>query len=355
MGIVAASDIANALSQIFEDKVRAQTNRAVVTLKLLPHQIVGGKNLAWDVSMAAAAESATSYTTDGADISAYGADDKIPATLAWGIYSKEAFGVTGLARATARSNASPTGLEDLYGVELMDASQRLCKNLARDLFTAAGSGGAMLGLFGGSTLTSAAPLSNAGTYANIDRGTYTAWKANVLANGGVPRALSFGLMRDMRRTIYDACGEMPDLIVCDSYQHERYGMLFGDQRRYVQDISLRGQKFTLDGGYKALEFDGIPIVADVNCPAGCMIFLNTQYVTVCQVPDGADDVNKSKGLMRLAGTGEEQFSDGQTSLFCRINPLAITGDAYKFQLISYPQVKVTRCNALGTLADLATS
>lgn len=355
MAVVSASDIAAALSLIFQDRVISQVNRSVVGLKLLPHEISGGKVMAWDASFAASAESAVSYTTDGADIAAYGADDKVPASLNWGIYTKEAFGVTGLARATARTNSSPAGLEDLYGVELMDAVQRLTKNMARDIWTAAGSGGAMTGLFGGSTLQTNAPLSASGTYATINRSTYAGWSSNVLSNGGTPRALSFQLMRDMRRTIYDACGEMPDLIVCDSFQHEKYGMLFGDQRRYVQDITLRGQKFTLDGGYKALEFDGIPIVCDSNAPAGQMTFLNTQYVKVCQVADGVDEVNGSKGMMRLAGTGEEQFGDGQTSLFCRINPLAKTGDAYKFHLCLYPQVKVQRCNAQGVLADLATS
>lgn len=354
MAVRSASDIAGALSTIFEDKVIAQTNRSVVGLKLLPVDLDGGKQLYWDVSFKNASESATSYQTDGTDISTYNTDDKVPANLGWGIYTKEAFGVTGLARATARSNASPMGLADLYGVELMDATARLCKNMARDMWIAAGSGGAVLGLYGGATLQSAAPLSAAGTYANINRSTYAEWKGNVLANGGVARPLSFQLMRDMRRTIYDACGEMPDLIVCDSFQHEKYGMLFGDNRRYVQDINLRGQKFTLDAGYKALEFDGIPIVCDVNAPAGSMTFLNTNYVRLVQQPDGADDVNQSKGLMRLAGTSEEQLGPGNTSLFTRINPLAITGDAYKFQLCTYWQVQVKRCNAQGVLSDLAT-
>lgn len=355
MSTVSASDIASALSTIFEDRVMNQVNRSVVGLKLLPHEVVDGKILAWDAKFKNSGETATSYTTDGADISTYNADDYVPASLSWGVYTKEAFGVTGLARATARSNRSPAGLEDLYGVELMDAVTRLTKNMARDIWTAAGSGGAVNGLFLGSTLTTNAPLAASGTYASINRATYADWKGNVLANGGVPRALSFQLMRDMRRTIYDACGEMPDLIVCDSFQHEQYGMLFGDQRRYLQEINLRGQKYVLDGGYKALEFDGIPIVADVNAPAGQMTFMNTNYVSICQVPDGADDVNQSRGIMQLMGTGEEQFGDGQTQLFCRINPLARSGDAYKFQLVLYPQVRVKRCNAQGVLSDLKTS
>jgi hypothetical protein len=36
----------------------------------------------------------------------------------------------------------------------------------------------------------------------------------------------------------------------------------------------------------------------------------------------------------------------------RLNRLARTGDAYKFQLILYPQLQVERPNSCGVIADL---
>ncbi len=351
---VTVSRVASALATLFQDKIIAQMNRSVVLAQLLPHAPALGQNLTWDVEFPNSGASSNSALAEGAAVTVFGDDDVVPAVLQWGNYS-EAISLTGKARAIARASGSPSELEDLFGQKLERAVRRLTKNLARDMYVGPGSGERILGLFGGASLTSGAPLAANGSYAGIDRSTYALWGGNVLSNGGAPRALDIPLMRDMRRTIYDACGEMPDLIVCDSFQHEQYGLTFGAERRYVQEVTLRGQKITLDGGYRALEFDGIPVIADVNCPAGTMVFLNSNYVKMRQLPDSADEVNKSMGVLSLHGTAEEQFKSGQTRLFARVNPLARTGDAYNFQLILYPQMQVERCNALGVITDLATS
>lgn len=351
---VNVSRIASALATLFQDRIIAQMNRSVVLAQLIPHAPALGQNLTWDVEFENSGASTNSALTEGATVSVFGDDDVVPAVLQWGNYS-ESISLTGKARAIARAAGSPSELEDLFGQKLERAIRRLTKNLARDLYVGPGTSERILGLFGGSTLTTGSPLAATGTYAGIVRGTYAAWAGNVNSNGGAQRPLDVPLMRDMRRSIYDACGEMPDLIVCDSFQHEQYGLTFGSERRYLQDVYLRGQKITLDGGYKALEFDGIPVIMDVNAPAGTMTFLNTNYVKFRQVPDAADDVNKSMGLVGLHGTSEEQFKSGETRMFARINPLARVGDAYNFQLILYPQLQVERCNANGLITDLATS
>lgn len=351
---VTVSRVASALATLFQDKIIAQMNRSVVLAQLLPHAPALGQNLTWDVEFSNSAESADSSLAEGATVTVFGDDDIVPAVLQWANYS-EAISLTGKARAIARASGSPAELEDLFGQKLERAVRRLTKNLARDMYVGPGSSDRILGLFGGASLTTGSPLAATGTYAGIDRSTYATWAGNVLANGGAPRALDVPLMRDMRRTIYEACGEMPDLIVCDAYQHEQYGLTFGSERRYVQDVTLRGQKITLDGGYRALEFDGIPVIADVNCPAGSMVFMNSNYVKFRQLPDSADEVNKSMGVLGLHGTSEEQLKSGATRMFARINPLARVGDAYNFQLILYPQLQVERCNALGLISDLATS
>lgn len=346
---VTLSDISAALVKLFQDKIVAQMNRSVVLLQLLPFEPGYGQVLQWDAEMSASDEATDSTLNDGADVTVYGDDDIIPATLQWGTYS-EAFGITGKARAAAAAARNPNELADLFGEKIERAVRRLTKQIGKDIYSGSGATNYIAGLVDGDALTST------GTYANILRSSYAEWEGNELANGGVARALSFGLMREMRRTIYEACGEMPDLIVCDAYQHEKFGALFDEQRRYNQEVTLRGQKVTLDGGYKALEFDGIPVIADVNCPAGQMIFLNTNYVKVRQLPDvGPDGVNGSMGQIGLHGTAEEQFNSGMTRLTAMINPLARTGDAYKFQLKLYPQLQVERPNSCGLLEDLLVS
>lgn len=347
--------ITNALPTLMADKIIPQMNRSAPELQLIPFLAGQAKNLVWDVEFKNASESSNSALAEGAVVSTYGDDDIVPATLNWCDYS-ESIAVTGKAMSSARGSAGHGGaseLQDLWVHKTIGAVRRLAKNLGRDFWQGPGTGNRMLGLYGGATLTSAAPLSNAGIYAGINRATYTDWKANVLLNGGVPRALSFDLMRDMRKAIYDACGEMPDLIMCDSTQHEAYGKLFGDQRRYVQEVTIRGQKIVLDGGYKALEFDGIPIIASVNHPAGYMSWLNTNYVKMRALDDMPTEANRSPRMVQLQAMPEEQLQSGACPFRARLNPLAVVGDLYPIQMILYPQIQVERCNALGVLGDLA--
>jgi hypothetical protein len=339
------SRVSSALATLFQSRIVAQMNRSVVLLQLLPTAPAIGQNLQWDTEFKNSGEATDSTIADGADVSVYQDDDLVPATLQFATYS-EAFAVTGKARAAARASRSPDELADLFSEKIERAVRRLTKNIAKDIYTGNGASNKMAGLIGASAILST------GTYANIARATYADWAGTELANGAVPRALTFQLMRDMRRSIYNACGEQPDLIVCDAAQHEKFGQLFDGQRRYNQDVFLRGNKITLSGGYKALEFDGIPVIADVNCPSGKMLFLNSNYVKLRQLPDEADGVNQSAGMLQLHGTAEEQLGSGATSLMARINPLARTGDAYKFQLVLYPQLQVERPNANGVISDL---
>lgn len=355
--LIDLASIANALPTLIEDSVVAQMNRSAPELQLFGHKGATGKNLAWDVEFRNASESANSALAEGATVTVFGDDDIVPATLNYCDYS-ESISVTGKAMVGARQAAGAGGgasdLEDIWVHKTLNAIRRLGKNLGRDFWQGPGTGNRMLGLYGGSTLTSGAPLSNAGSYAGISRATYADWRANVLLNGGAQRPLSFDLMRDMRRAIYEACGEMPDLIMCDAAMHEAYGRLFNDQRRYITgDIALSGGRtVTLDGGYKALEFDGIPIVASVNHPANTLSFLNTHYISVSTPNDQVTRGNRADGFVNLQVMPEEQLKSGRTPFRARLNPLAVTGDTFPLQMILYPQIWVERCNVHGVLGDI---
>lgn len=349
MSAMTLSTISSALADFFEDRVAMQINRAVVLAQLLPKSAGQGKNIQWVARFGSAAPTANGVIADGADVSVYESDTKVPAVLQFGTYN-QAFSLTGKARAAAMAAGNPNELMNLFAEEFEEATQRLAVGIGTDLYTGAGTSNIIMGL-----IASAGGLAATGTYAGIDRGTYTQWAGNVLANGGVERPVTFELMRAMRRTIYTASGLKPDLIVCDPLTHERYGNLFGSERRYIQDVRLRGEKITLDGGYQVLEFDGIPVVEDVLCPAGNMLFLNTAQVHLKQLPDMVDGVNRASGSAAVAGTDEERFGAGPIGMNARIQPLATTGDAFKFQLILYPQLQVRRPNACGWIDDLETT
>lgn len=343
-------NLSDVLATLFRDKIQSQINRACVLAQVLPVRTGTGKNISWDVGF-----SADSYTNgavaDGATVSVYNTDVKVPATLQYTTYM-EAFGVGGRAQAAAGAAGNPMGLVNLIGYEAGEAARRLAAAVNSALWTGTGASNQLNGLYS-TTGTTYGALIATGTYAGISRSTYSEWACNVDAGSSVNRELSLDLMRDMRRTIYTASGLMPDLIVTDPIQYEKYGRLFGTQRVYYQDINLQGKgRITLDGGFQALMFDGIPVIQDKDHPSGKMSFFNTNFCYLSQLPydpamaDGGGDV-------ALAGSAEEQFGEGSTKFSAKIIPLARTGDSKLFELVCYPQIVVERPNTCGSITYLA--
>jgi len=338
------ASISTALADLFASEVTSSINRAVVLAQLLEVKAGQGKNVQWDVKFGTATPS-TAVIADGANVTNFNLDTKVPATLQYGTYH-DAFSITGKAAAAAAAAGNPEQLADLFADDLLDSAQRLASALGEAVYTGDGTTDNMHGL-----AATSGPLDTTGTYANIARGTYAQWASNeVDASSG---ALSFALMRQLRRTIYVASGLRPDIIICDPEQHEVYGSLFGTDRRYVDQIRLRGEVIKLDGGYQVLEFDGIPVIEDYQAPAKSMMMLNSRHLYLSQLPDPLTALNQSMGITDLAGTEEEQYGAGPTGLRARILPLAKTGDAYKFGLYTYPALVSRRNNAHGQLINLA--
>jgi hypothetical protein len=346
--MVSLSNISSSLATIFENDIVSQFNRSVVLTQLLPFKSGTQKQLAWTPEFDGTDTSGA--IAEGADVAAYSDDTITPAFLPWANYS-DAFSVSGLALSAAAATGNPDELANLFAEKLDRSVMRLTRALNRDWYSGQGasaSPGQIQGL-----LDTNGALQATSAYAGISSGSFSTWASNVKANGGTPRALTIDLMRDLRVSIFNACGERPDLIICDATQQEKYGLMLGPARRFTQDVYLRGQSIKLDGGYQALDFDGIPVIADPNCPAGKMLFLNTRYTFVRQLPPAQMPMGISSATIRLHGTAEEQLGQMATALTARINLLAVTGDAYKFQLILYPQLQVRRPNACGVIADLS--
>lgn len=338
--------ISTALNKRFDDQLQQNINRAIV----LPH-FIGSKNaisqvIQWDNKFGTAAPT-TAVISDGANVSVYNADSIVPALLNFGTYH-DAFGLTGKAIAAALAAGNPAGLVNLYGEYLTQSLERLAMAIAVDFYSGTGATDHIMGLHDG---TSGALLST-GTYATIDRGTYPQWAANLDANGGTGRDLSIPLMRKMARLIYTNSGFRPDFVVADPIQFEKYGELLGDKRRYLEDVTVAGRKVVLDGGFRMLEFDGIPVVEDINHTAGSMTFGKASVMDIQSLPSPADQLNKAMGEMPLKGTEEAQFGETELGLRARVQPLAINGDLYNVANYCYPQIRVRRPNATGWLKDL---
>lgn len=333
-----------ALNLKLEDDIASSINRATVALNLLPIKKADGKNIAWDVRFGTSTGAAVA---DGGTISSFNVDTKVTASLPYCTYY-DAFQVFGRAAAAAANSGGPAALENLYAEEALNSAERLAQALNSDLYTGTGATSEPNTIAG---MTSVA-LTGSGTYATLASGTYSQWAANVLANSGVGRDLSVQLMNDTRKQVYIASGKRSDLILCDPNQFERYANLVNQQRRWVDEIKIRGELIKLDLGFNMLTFGGIPVIEDKDCPAGKMIFLYTPDVWLRILPDETEALmGGTGGELEIGGTDEDQFGS-MKRLRARIQPLAVNGDVRNLQTLLYIGLQFKRLNSQGVLADL---
>jgi hypothetical protein len=343
-------NLSDVLATLYRDKVVNQIMRACVLPQVFPVRNGTGKNIAWDVAFTNGSGYTNGGVADGATVSVYNSDVKVPAVLQYTSYI-EAVSVGGRAQASAAQAGNPMAFANLLGYEIMEATRRLALSIATDMYTGTGASNQLQGLYS-TTGTTYGALIATGTYAGVSRSTYSEWGCNVDAGSSLNRELTVDLMRDMRRTIYTACGQKPDLIITDPIQHEKYARTFGANRRYVQDVTIRGEKIHLDGGFQALDFDGIPVIEDALHPAGKMSFFNTNYCYISQLPYSPDFADGGGDAM-LAGTPEEQLGEGNIKLSAKFLNLARVGDAKNIELVCYPQIVVERPNTCGSITYLA--
>lgn len=350
MTTIDTTKVQAALGRRFDDEVANQINRSTLPLQLFSAKRTEGQSIEWVARFGTPAGSGA--LPEGADVTEFNADDRVPAKLEHGDYS-EAFEITGKSMSKALAAGNPRQLMDLFLDEMKEAIRRLAKAIARDFYIGTGVLPQMHGI-----LTSPAAIGATGVYAGIDRAVYPQWAAQVLANGGTGRALTIDLMHDMRQRIYDATGYNADLIITTTSIFTKYGKLIFPQRRFVQEVTLGGQRIVLDGGFRALEFDGIPLLQDVDMPVHSatrhrMVFFSSQQIRFEYLPHPSDAVTRSAGERDVVGGAEYQQGEGRPNgLRCRINFLAVNGDKYRFQLIVYPQVRVRSPREFGDLQDL---
>jgi hypothetical protein len=111
-------------------------------------------------------------------------------------------------------------------------------------------------------------IRDSGTYATINRTTATWWRSVVLDNGGTARPLAMPLMQQMMDLLDTPRRDAKTShILCNRVHFNQYGNLLEDRRRWVNTIEL-------DGGIKALEYVGIPVVPVRQMNPGVMYFID---------------------------------------------------------------------------------
>lgn len=109
----------------------------------------------------------------------------------------------------------------------------------------------------------------------LSKTTHKWLKPYTLENAGAISEAKIQLALD---TIEENSGSAVNFIVCSWGVRRALQALFQTSRRTLDTMELAG-------GYKAMSYNGIPIVADRFCPEGTMYLLNTNDFTLHQLCD----------------------------------------------------------------------
>lgn len=148
------------------------------------------------------------------------------------------------------------------------------------------------------------------------------WRPQVVHNSGVAQNLSTDLMQQAL-DLAEEIGQGDPSIILTSYGcRAAYLDLLVADKRFVNTMEL-------DGGFKALEYNGIPLVADKDCTAGHMYF----------VDESAMSIYRSSDFFWL---------DRDGSVLHRLDDK----DAYQATMAYYAELGTSRRNSHAALLDI---
>jgi len=139
-----------------------------------------------------------------------------------------------------------------------------------------------------------------GTYVltlhNITRSTAPYWDCSTSStdsNGGTLRDITWDLIQ-AQITAVEANGGKTNLIISDHSIRDAYASLVVSDKRFVNTMKL-------DGGFTALEYNGLPWVADADCPANTVFFVDTDHLELMQMSDWSWMDRDGAVLSRVSG------------------------------------------------------
>lgn len=323
------------LAQEYRGDVVRNINRRTMALKLLKVVQGSGKNIAW--APETSGQLAENYA-EGADAANFGSDGQLAAVLPWALYRGN-FHVSNLAMDTSVTASTPVGNRMLWARNLVNASAALAQLLNQEIYAGPGTGTRMAGL-------SVAIGSTTNTYAGLLRtDSDKALFRPTVIDPGSSTPVTFALIRDDLRQIYEACGETPDIALCSPAVFNAVGNLFDQNRRYVQSVETAKGKIDLSFGYAGIEVDGTVFVKDKDSTAGWIHYINSNHMHIEVLPPSSS----------VGPAPQIQADDGfgPAPLGFKYELLAKTGPSEKAEVLSSLNLVVDRPNAHGVRKNVA--
>ena len=118
------------------------------------------------------------------------------------------------------------------------------------------------------------------TLHHIARGSYPWWYCSTFDNddnGGTNRDLTLDLIQEAVTAVEKNGGQV-NMIVSGPDLRDAYAALVVADKRFVNTLDL-------DGGFKGLEYSGLPWVSDTDCPPNTVFFIDTEHLQIMQMSD----------------------------------------------------------------------
>lgn len=347
MAAIVAADIAAGLAQEYPE-VFSTVFRHFLLAQIIPTRPGTGKNDSFDVRFRST--QAARNATDGEDVTDYVSDTFVPATGIWAEYDA-AIKVTGLAMAIANSSGGTAAeVKELRREALVAAYEEIAAKMRDDAYAGVStSPQSLIGLYGGTTIGA---LGSTGTYYNINRGGSAPlpnWAGNVLRNGGSLRSITGKLLDSAFTAVFDARGTQPNVLVTTSAICDALKDQFN--ARYTREINVGSTNMVLQGGYRAIMWNGVPIIRDPGCTANVVFGLDTNYISFRQLAQDSDPfVQATKANLQASGTVD--FPSGAIPFTVQVSPLSRGGDYARSQVTWKGQLRVHEPAHHFVLADV---
>lgn len=161
-------------------------------------------------------------------------------------------------------------------IQSIDRANKVVKFAASISADVTGSFVAVQGSFGKELTGLGAIFKTTGTLYGLDRTTYGWMNPYMKDNDG--EGIDDMVMQTAIDSVEENANSKVDFIVCSSGVKRNYQNYFTSYRTNVDIMELTG-------GYKAISYNGIPLVSDRFAPAGTMFLLNTKEFALHQLCD----------------------------------------------------------------------